>query len=500
MANWFTKFFSRRKDPVMLNNGMVMTPSGMILWGGTQYSPEYLLGLNVEQLQKKALQIWWESIHARGAVNQLNILTINTGARLQSLPARGVLGISIQESQEIASQIEAYFGLYRQQKRASHDGRFNFNELEIIGRKCYDVFGEVFGIIRYTDNGPTVQLINPLAVKSPAIRPVNGDVIDRGIRFRGNKPLGFYVESIKDGTTYFEYVPFVNTAGKRVGIHCADIQTPEQVRGMPRLAPVFHELKRILQGLKYELDSMATNATVAIVIQRDKPVTDANRIKEMFGAPRSEGLAPTRVDEIDQGKVTTASGGMVWQNLKEGEKPTTLDTSRPNINIPNFIDKEMEWIGPAIGIPATVWKMLFSSNYMASRGELELGWKSFEVEMYRFSTSFQQYFYEAVVGHMVAKGMIILSGWSDMWRRDAWLMAAWRGTPMPRLNPLQEEKAATERIRNFTSSREAESQKATGTSFENNMERQLYEMRYLEDLKRLYDDAGLEFDSINQGF
>lgn len=485
----------------MLSNGMVLMPSGMVMWGGSQYSPEYLLGLNVDQLQRKALQIWWESVHARGAVNQLNTLTINTGLRVQSVPARRVLGISVDEAQGVSDRIEAYFDLYRQQKRCSYDGRHTFNELEIIGRKCWDVFGEVFVMLRYDKDGVNVQLINPLAVKTPP-NVAAGVRVDRGIQFKGDRPVGFWVESQTiTGASEWKYVPFYGERSKRrIGIHCADIQTPDQVRGMPRLAPVFHELRRILEGLKYELDSMATNATVAMVIKRAAPVVNADKLRAAFGAPSNPNPAPITVDEIDKTDVRTTTGGLVLQNFEPGEEPVTLDTRRPNVNIPAFIDKSMEWIGPAIGLPATVWKMLFNSNYSASRGELELAWKTFDVENYRFSTSFEQEFYAAVVNHMVATGWIVLSGWSDPFRRAAWLAARWRGVPMPSLNPYQEAKAASERIRNFSSTYENEAQKATGTSFEQNFERQLHEMQRINDLKKIYDKAGIEFDVSKTGF
>lgn len=497
MANWITGLFKKRQ-PRMLSNGMVLMPTGMLLWGGNQYSPEYLLGLNVDQLQRKALQIWWDSVHARGAINQLNTLTTNTGLRVQSTPARAVLGLEIGDTQAVAAQIEGYFDLVRQQKRCSHDGRHTFNELEIIGRRCWDVFGEVFCILRYDRLGVNMQLVNPLAVKSPP--SISGVTVDRGIRFSNGRPVGFYVETIEQGHQEYKYIPFVGAGGKRQGIHCADIQTPEQVRGLSRLAPSFHEFKRILQALKLELDTMTTHATVAMVITRDKPVMDENRLGKAFGAVSTTNAAPTSTDQIDSDRITTNTGGMVIQDFKPGEKIDTLDTNRPNVNIPVFIDKQMEWIGPAIGLPATIWKMLLNSNYMASRGEMEMAWKSFAVEVYRFSTSFEQEFYNAVVAHMVGTGRIVLLGWSDPEAKEAWLSAVWRGTPMPRLNPLQEEKATTERIKNFTSTRESESQKSTGTSFENNMERQLYEMRHMKALKQLYDENGLEFDAEGMGF
>lgn len=501
LMNWIKSKFKKR-EAVALGAGMVLMPSGMIAWGGSQYAPEYLLGLDVDRLQRRALQIWWESVHARGAINQLNTLTVNTGLRLQSTPNRRVLGISVEEAQNVSDNIESIFGLVRQQKTCSYDGRHTFNEMEIIGRKCWDVFGETFAILRYPRTGVNVQLINPLSVKNPVPLPKlpGNQKITRGIRFRSDKPVGFYVETTdKNGSVSSKYVPFVGESGRRVGIHCADIQTPDQVRGLTRLAPVFHEFRRILESLKYELDSMATNATVAMVITRAKPVVDAEKLKRDFTGVTTASV-PTVVDEIDKENIQTTTGGLVMQNLEPGEEPKTLDTARPNVNIPVFIDKAMEWIGPAIGLPATVWKMLFSSNYSASRGELELAWKTFDVENYRFSTSFEQEYYAAVVNFMVGQGRVILRGWSDSWRRAAWLAAKWRGVPMPSLNPYQEAKAATERIRNYSSTHENEAQKATGTSFEANIERQLHEMRWMKNVKKIYDDAGIEFDVKNTGF
>jgi hypothetical protein len=72
------------------------------------------------------------------------------------------------------------------------------------------------------------------------------------------------------------------------------------------------------------------------------------------------------------------------------------------------------------------------------------------------------------------------------------MISKWLGIPKPSLNPLQEAKAATERIANYSSNGEVESQHATGLSFEQNADRQRIERGIKNDIDQLYANSGID--------
>jgi len=95
-------------------------------------------------------------------------------------------------------------------------------------------------------------------------------------------------------------------------------------------------------------------------------------------------------------------------------------------------------------------------------------WKTAHPE---FSADFNQPNYEAFVEAEIAAGSITAPGWSIPRIRAAWCSSNWIGLPMPSLNPLQETKAALERVSGGLSNRELESGRMTATTFADNIDR-----------------------------
>lgn len=461
---------------------------------GDFYNPTYLLGLNTEQMQRKALEICWKSVHARGAIKQKGVLTVNSGLRLQSSPARKTLGISPERAASVSEMIEEGFGLFWQQKEVSYDGMDNGPELEALARASYDLFGEVFAIFRYSPksdrmNPLNIQVISPLSVKNPPSAKMN---IKEGIKYKNGKPVSAFVETFSDtGVSKFEEIPFVGPkSGKRLMVHQFTKDTPEQKRGIPMFAPIFHELERIQAALRAEMDTMSTNSSVAGVIERELPVIDPEKIKQLIAGAGSVGGAgsvslPSKTADdnlADKKKVDVRGGGHILQNFEPGEKLKEFDTKRPNINIPDFILKEMDVIGPSIGLSREVWLMLFGKAYAASKGSIDLTWKALDQTNFHFSSGFNQLALEAFAGGEVAAGRFILPGWSDVRTRSAYMRTKWFGQAKPSLNPYQEANAAVLRKNENLSNDELESQMLTGTSHTDNVERNAAGQRLEEEL------------------
>jgi capsid protein len=505
--NFLQKLFSK---VLGLKTKMFFKPTieskGSVVFGGQSYSVEYLLGLDAQALKTKALEMWWKSIHVQGAIQQLNNLTVNAGLRLQSIPNKLILGITTEQANQISNNIEALFSIIRLQKNISHDGTQNLNELESLERYSYDIFGEAFAILRYQNInsgliGLTVEILNPMLVKDPPdLHRYKNKIID-GIEYNKEKPVAIHVENVdENGRVFFKRIPYQGSkSGKRFVLHNFVQKIPGQKRGISVLAPSFHELERIQVALRLEIETMGANASIGGTIEREKDVLDEEKLREMFGddpdAP-VEGSVPANTLATKEMKIE--KGGIFFQNLEPGEKVKEFDTKRPNTNIPDFINEDLKWLGPAIGLPYSLWMMLFNESYSAARGELQVGWFGLNASNSRFSSNFEQPIFEAIISIQIAKGNIILPGFTDPLLRAAYLLTKWLGLPLPSLNPLQEAKASTERIANFTSNREIESQMTTGMSFDDNADRQEGERERVDQIVGVNDDleSGVSAESV----
>ena len=446
-----------------------------------------LRGTDVEALQCKAYEMLWDSIQASSYVTQMNALTINTGLNLEASPNLAVLGLDAQGSQEWANKTESFFRVWQNAKESDHTKRNNFRQQQISAFMSWMVFGEFFAILRYSTDS---KRLNPISIKikphywltCPPKKKRNYhsvSVINKPdsieISAKGEEVALYLTVTDVNGGAEAKRFPFKGAkSGKLQVLHGYETQEPGQYRGIPKLAKVFQELKKIADAQVFELASMAANATILGSIERERDVVNNEKLKGLgnvgFGLS-AEATAACASSNLDAKDINISKGGLFLQNLEPGEKLKSFDSTRPNLNIPEFINQIMEWVGPSIGLPASVWKMQFSSNYSASKGELELAWRNMDVTGMQFSSDFNQPVYESWLDGEIANGNIVAPGWDKPYAHQAWATAVWTRIPIPALNPLQEAKASTELLAQGLSHREHEAQRRTGTSFADNVSR-----------------------------
>jgi lambda family phage portal protein len=446
-----------------------------------------LRGKDVSNLQCKAYDMLWDSIHANAYINQMTNLTVNTGLSLEAAPDSTVLELAPADAQAWANKTESYFRLWQMSKEVDFTLRDNFGQLQIQDFMSRMIFGESFALLRYsTDktrlNPISIQLIPPRMVGGPDTTQFQeakdrGNEIVDGIEIDGRgQEVALYIEvSDVDGNVEYKRFPYKGAkSGKTLVLHGYK-STAGQYRGVPRLAKIFQELKKIADSQVFELASMAANATLLGSIERDQDVVNPTKFPGLgsvgFDRLTDEPICAQTTSSLDANNIDISKGGLILENLEPGEKLKIQDSTRPNLNVPEFIDQLLQWIGPSLGIPASVWKMQFSSNYSASKGEIELAWRNMDVEAFDFYSDFNQPIYEGWMEGAIASGNIIAPGWDQPYKRQAWVNAKWNRIPIPALNPLQEAKASTELIKEGLSTRDRESQRRTGSSFKNNAER-----------------------------
>jgi lambda family phage portal protein len=188
--------------------------------------------------------------------------------------------------------------------------------------------------------------------------------------------------------------------------------------------------------------------------------TESPPESEFGGIPSYEQLDTTD-DNVD----VELGNGLV-NYLREGEKVTFANPSRPNTAFEGFITSICRQIGVALEVPYEVLMKHFTSSYSASRGALLEAWKMYKKRRDWLAMDFCQPVYELFLMEAIAKGRVHAPGFfNDPIVRKAYCGAEWNGPTQGQLDPEKEVKAAELRVLGGYSTRTREAIELTGGDF-----------------------------------
>ena len=461
--------------------------------GGLSYPSA--VNLNHNALRLRSIKAFEETAQARSAVNRLNDSVINTGLSLQSSPITSLLGLDTEFVQDITDKIESRFALWANSKQCDYSENNTLGQMERVEFNNQLVKGDYFAYLNYSEDA---TLINPLQVKiitperistpwgSPYIeesRRRGTEIVD-GVEIGENgEELNFYVKVKKrgggGGTEYLKIPRKHPDTGRMVMIHGNRQRFGNEVRGVPLLSHIAHELEKITDYSVLELGAAVANAAVAAVVTPSENAPASNPM------PVSSFVPPSMTSDMSVGSeiydhgytnigknVFSNTGGLLISSLNAGEKYESFDTKRPNVDFIKFTDGMTKYLSASLNIPIEILNMVFGQNYSASRAAFLLFWQSLNVWRDEFVSDFMTPVYEAWLLGEVATGNLVLPGYDTSPHfRAAWNNAVWIGVPAPSLDPLKEERAATIRIANGLTTHEQESQLRHKTSFNTNVEK-----------------------------
>lgn len=471
--------------------------------------------------QDKAIKQSKSSMHLRSV--QTFIQRICYDPRLQAHPNKWLLKLSPEETSLWASKTEALWRQDKQLKSWDIAKKNNYNQLSHIALKQLIEIGEFFAVIRSYMDDPerttniSIQLFNPLQIQSPRLaygqyaysvsyRDCNnivnvsckeyydnmpkGNYIEKGIEFnREGEEIAIFIAPTEFGEPY-QKIPFRNKNGFQQVLH-GFIQTEAgQIRGLPDSVYAHHEFLNIRDLGRFEMQSAKLNSTISGTVTADsnaQPGGSQGGIENM-GKVAGWGSINTEIESLEYSDPgysvrEVEGGGYVVQNFTPGYKYTEHRTDRPNTNVPVFIEKNLEYTHPATyGIATTLASQKLEGSYNASKGKIDLSWKTgIEFYLKQFASDWDKHLYNAWLNGKIATGKIIAPGWDDPELRNAWASMTIIIPAKPSLNPLQEAKAGELRISMGASNAEYEAQQQTGTSFDENVDRIKEEQKRLRD-------------------
>ena len=434
-------------------------------------------------LRMRSTQLFMENPYCKGMIKRLLRNEINTGLKLEAIPISKIIEISEDEAQEWGDTREVEFRIwgtepelcdYRKQ-RTLGDLANKCREIAMISGDCLVVFR-----INKKTQLPSIELIDGTHIQTPIgrARPRVGVKILHGVEIdsRG-RHIAYWVKLDKSGqeSLKFERVP---VRGEKSGrlisklIYGSEDRKLDEVRGIPILASMLYMMKELDRYRDSEQRAATLNSILSLFIEKTKPVVGSQPIGA--GAHRVDTVDAVQTDGSTKNyNIAGMLPGLIIDELAEGEKPTSFNAQRPNVNYAKFEEAILDVLAWVNCIPPEVLRMKFQNNFSASRqanNEFQI-YLWFQIA--KFGADFYQPIYEEYLIQAVLTGQVIASGFIEAWRDPAkwrefgaWVNAEWSGISRPSVDILKDVKAWLELNKAGLTTKDFITRKFTGMSFE----------------------------------
>lgn len=464
----------------------------------------YLYDVDYYTLARRAYTLITINEFARLAISRLTQFAVGTGLRLHPEPCKKFLkrkfGINLDK--EFTKDIQELWHLFENDKNVSATKEDNLHSL--ANQVFFNAFvaGDILVIKRVKNKNLEYQLVNGISVDSTKIKAENSNnEIKSGVEIDDSgKHIAYYVKQ-NDGTE--KRVPAYDSNGRRIAwlVYASDKRL-NSVRGYSPLGAIVQKLRKIGQYANSEVIAADANARFAAVIEQDKDSSGINPLKNAgFGRTmqntKPEKESPVNTIEIEKFKqqIKKIAAGIFF-HVPKGQKMSSFDTKRPNVNYTNFLDGSMKYMYAALGIPFEIAVLLFSNNFSASRAAL----KMFEliidylrkysiVDMF-YQIVYEQFFeIECLKNNIIAPKYLALKnnyGYMD----NAYTKAKFFGQKIPHIDEVKEVNAVLSKIKGgLTTYEQALETLGNGMDFDTLIERRKYEQEQIQ-------AAGLQFDTL----
>lgn len=448
---------------------------------------------NLDKLRKRSRNLYMTAPIATSAVNINRTNVIGRGLRLKSRINFEILGLSREEADVWEKYTEIEFSLWADSKFCDIKRLDNFSALQQIALMGWLLNGDAFAVLKkgtdtqFQPYSLRVQLIEADRITTPdsngktnLVKELkNGNIIKNGVEINKLGEVVAYHVCNAYPTDYVkkEWVR-VPAFGEKTGIQniiqVFSGERAEQYRGVPYLAPVIETLKQLTRYTESEVMAAVINAMFSIFI-------------EMEQGGDERGFNGFEDDESNSNSNFEYKLGTGTINfLEPGEKISTVDPNRPNVNFDTFVSAMTKQIGGALEIPPDMLLKKFDKSYSASRAALMEAWKGFGMRRSWFADDFCQPIYEAWLSEAISLGRIKAPGYfRDPLVRKAWSGAIWNGPAQGQLDPVKEVNAAVERVANGFSTGEIETMSLTGGDFDSNIEQLKLEAQQMAEIEKL---------------
>ncbi|WZL14727.1 portal protein [Vibrio phage vB_VpaM_XM1] len=475
-------------------HGASTTKKSLMGWISKGASPDEDIVDNAPTLRDRSRDLFMGSPIATGALKTIRTNVVGHGLVLNSHIDYKYLGLTKEQADEWEQNTEREFKLWANTQNCDAARMCTFGQLQSLALLSALHSGDCFAALPIKKRVGSIydlriSLIEADRVCNPEPKPKGKNIVGGVEVDEFGAPTFYHIAKHHPGSSVmgqkkeWKSVPvFGSKTGRRQILHVwQDLERPGQRRAVPLLAPVIESIKQLTRYTEAELMAAVVSGMFTVFIKSETPQTPLGQmIDDNDSVIDGQGKVTNEDDDISY---EMGNGAIV--GLGENESIETANPGRPNTAFDGFIIAISRQIGAALEIPYELLVKHFTASYSASRAALLEAWKMFRMRRQWLVQSFCQPIYEEWLAEAVAKGRIEAPGFfEDESVRAAWCGAKWHGPTQGQLNPLQEVKAATERVEQEFSTREQEAAEMNGGSWD-----EIHEVRTREEKKRRDDQT-----------
>ncbi len=420
------------------------------------------LYFNHRELRQKARVATNDNSIAKSIVERHADTVVGIGLKLSAAPKADILGISMDQAEAWASDVDARFDLWAKSQDQHLSGTMSFYQSQRMYGLAQQRDNDMFVRLHYSKEK---QLLNPLLFQFLDPDQIRGDAFtmtygahamgdDGIIRDSRGREIGYKVY-VRDLTRKNQFklvtIPAKSKSGRIFMLHGFNAEYAGQGRGFSRLSHALQDLSDATDFGVATIRKAITQAIFALFVESD------NGPAQNFTANSITAAAGPRVDPVVGDSLTTGSSdinmrrmgemgiedemGIVIGNLPEGQTIKSVVNNTPSASFESYMNTVQANIAASMSIPIEIVQMKFNANYSASRAALVLYWNIANIWRKEMATDYLQPIYKMWLSEEIAAGQITAPGWSDPIMRAAWLNSNWIGLPMPNIDPMREAKA-----------------------------------------------------------
>lgn len=409
---------------------------------------------DLDVLRRRSRSLFQNNTFSRALISSFCTNVVGTGIKMRPLLLhRDMLGLTQEEAKAWAEKTKVLFGLWATSKKCDAEKTKNFVQLQDLALKTALVGGDCFALScfdrRKAPFGMNIKLLEGDRCQNP-IGQMDSDAIAGGIEVdKNHAPVAYHftqkpVWSLDNYTNYVDSirVPAFDAFDDANVVHIFTADRTDQRRGVPLLSSIICQMKQQERYQDAELMAAVLDSSFVAVIENNVP----EEAEEIYGnVPMDE-----RVDKTDSYGNENPPGehpalemkpGAVW-SLAQGQKVTSLNKSRPNVNYMPFVEGIFAEAAASCGVSFEVVLNKFNNSYNAVRAALLASQKTFKKVCANFVSDFCRPVYEKWLSNAVLLGFIDAPGFfDDPVKRMLWSQSLWVGDAAFLLDPKKETEA-----------------------------------------------------------
>lgn len=453
------------------------------------------IAADLDILRRRSRQLFQNNTFSRAMISSFDTNVVGTGIKARPVLMRPeMLGLTSEDAEDWADKTKVLFNLWATDKKCDAEKTNNFMQLQDLALKTSLLGGDCFALSCFDKSfesfGMNIKLLEGERCQNP-IGQMNCDAIAEGIEVdRNHAPVAYHftqkpVWSFDDYTNFVDSVrvPAIDAFGNPNVIHVFTSDRTDQRRGVPLLAPVICQLKQQERYQDAELMAAVISACFTAVLENNVP----DEAEDLYGnVPEDE-----RVEKTDSyGNVIPGGAqpalemkpGAVW-SLAQGQKISSLNPQRPNVNYQPFVESIFAEAAAACGVSFEVVLRKFNSSYNAVRAALLESQKTFNKMCMNFVADFCKPIYEKWLANAVILGIVDAPGFfENPIKRKLWSQCLWIGDAPFLLDPKKETEAIKMQIDEQLISRDMACAKINGGDYRTVAEAQASEYALRKEL------------------